>query len=615
MSKLDELIKELCPDGVEYKKIKDVYTRLRGTPITASKMKEIENPNGDIRIFAGGKNAINAFANDIPNLNVVDKPAVLVQSRGIIDFIYYERPFTFKNEMWAYTNEDKVSVKFLYYVLKNNALHFRELASGMGSLPQISLRVTEEFRVPVPPLEVQSEIVKILDNFTELTAELIAELTARKKQYEYYRNRLLTFDTASHIKKVKLGDVAKVTKLAGFEFTKYVTYVEKGHIIALRGLNVKNGNLDLCDVKYIDGSDLSKLERSKLHVGDMLFTYVGTIGQVALIDKEDTYYLAPNVALIRADKNVLLPEYMRFYFQSSLFWDTQIKRLLQSSSMKNIPMEKIRKFELLVPPIDVQRRLVHVLDNFDKVCNDLHIGLPAEIEARKKQYEFYRDSLLTFLEKGESILTDRQTELKYALIKLLQYVFGYVIFPISTVGKVLMCKRIFKEQTMPIGDVPFYKIGTFGGQADAYIDENLYHEYKNKYSFPLKGEILISCSGTIGRCIIYDGEPAYFQDSNIVWVSNDESIVLNKFLYYLYKTMSWNIVSGGTIGRLYKSDIEKTLIKVPPKDKQVKIVSILERFDTLCHDISSGLPAEIEARKKQYEYYRDKLLSFKEKKG
>lgn len=79
--------------------------------------------------------------------------------------------------------------------------------------------------------------------------------------------------------------------------------------------------------------------------------------------------------------------------------------------------------------------------------------------------------------------------------------------------------------------------------------------------------------------------------------------------------MSWNIVSGGTIGRLYKSDIEKTLIKVPPKDKQVKIVSILERFDSLCHDISSGLPAEIEARKKQYEYYRDKLLSFKEKKG
>lgn len=79
--------------------------------------------------------------------------------------------------------------------------------------------------------------------------------------------------------------------------------------------------------------------------------------------------------------------------------------------------------------------------------------------------------------------------------------------------------------------------------------------------------------------------------------------------------MSWNIVSGGTIGRLYKSDIEKTLIKVPPKDKQVKIVSILERFDTLCYDISFGLPAEIEARKKQYEYYRDKLLNFKEKKG
>lgn len=183
------------------------------------------------------------------------------------------------------------------------------------------------------------------------------------------------------------------------------------------------------------------------------------------------------------------------------------------------------------------------------------------------------------------------------------------------IGKVLMCKRIFKEQTEQTGDVPFYKIGTFGGQADAYISQELYQDYKSKYSFPREGEVLISCSGTIGRCIAYDGKPAYFQDSNIVWVSNDESIVLNKFLYYLYKTMSWNIVSGGTIGRLYKSDIEKTLIKVPPKDKQAKIVSILERFDTFCHDISSGLPAEIEARKKQYEYYRDKLLDFKEKKG
>lgn len=192
MTKLEELIQELCPDGVEFKPIKEVYQRLKGTPITAAKMKEIERADGDVRIFAGGKTVIDAYEEDIPKANITRVPAVLVQSRGVIDAVYYEKPFTFKNEMWAYTHENKTAVKYLYYVLKNNMEKFREAASGMGSLPQISLKVTEDFLIPVPPLPVQSEIVRILDNFTELTAEL----TARKKQYEFYRDKLLTFGDA-----------------------------------------------------------------------------------------------------------------------------------------------------------------------------------------------------------------------------------------------------------------------------------------------------------------------------------------------------------------------------------------------------------------------------------
>ena len=212
MSKIDELIAQLCPDGVEYKKIKDEYKRLKGTPITAGKMKEIDNPEGEIRIFAGGKTVINAREEDIPNANITRVPAVLVQSRGVIDFIFYEEPFTFKNEMWAYTHDDRISVKFLYYVLKNNAMHFRDAASGMGSLPQISLPVTEEFKVPVPPKEVQREIVHVLDEFTlltsELSAELTSELSARRKQYEYYRNELLSFD--NDVKTVPLEEIADI---------------------------------------------------------------------------------------------------------------------------------------------------------------------------------------------------------------------------------------------------------------------------------------------------------------------------------------------------------------------------------------------------------------------
>lgn len=129
MSRLDELIQELCPAGVELRKIKEVYTRLKGTPITAGKMKEIDNPNGDIKVFAGGKTVIKAFEEDIPRANIIRVPAVLVQSRGVIDAVYYEEPFTFKNEMWAYTADEKTSVKYLYYVLKNNIQQFRVAGS------------------------------------------------------------------------------------------------------------------------------------------------------------------------------------------------------------------------------------------------------------------------------------------------------------------------------------------------------------------------------------------------------------------------------------------------------------------------------------------------------
>ena len=151
-----------------------------------------------------------------------------------------------------------------------------------------------------------------------------------------------------------------------------------------------------------------------------------------------------------------------------------------------------------------------------------------------------------------------------------------------------------KAETAPNGDVPFYKIGTFGKKPDAYISREKFEEYRKAYSYPKKGDVLISAAGTIGRTVIYDGEDAYYQDSNIVWVDNDESIVLNRYLFYCYQLQPWAVSEGGTIA------------------KQKRIITILDRFNALCTDLSSGLPAEIEARKKQYEYYRNKLLSFDE---
>lgn len=149
---------------------------------------------------------------------------------------------------------------------------------------------------------------------------------------------------------------------------------------------------------------------------------------------------------------------------------------------------------------------------------------------------------------------------------------------LGDIGKPCMCKRVMKHQTTRYGEIPFYKIGTFGNTADAFISKKLFLEYRTKYSFPKKGDILISASGTIGRAVIYDGKPAYFQDSNIVWIDNDETLVKNDFLFYAYSNVKWN-TEYTTILRLYNDNFRNTLIPLPPLNEQSAIANILSDLD------------------------------------
>ncbi|MGL2687654.1 restriction endonuclease subunit S [Helicobacter pylori] len=149
---------------------------------------------------------------------------------------------------------------------------------------------------------------------------------------------------------------------------------------------------------------------------------------------------------------------------------------------------------------------------------------------------------------------------------------------LGDVGNPCMCKRVMKHQTTRYGEIPFYKIGTFGNTADAFISKKLFLEYKTKYSFPKKGDILISASGTIGRAVIYDGKPAYFQDSNIVWIDNDETLVKNDFLFYVYSHVKWN-TEHTTILRLYNDNFRNTLIPLPPLNEQIAIANVLSDVD------------------------------------
>ena len=386
------------------------------------------------------------------------------------------------------------------------------------------------------------------------------------------------------VKFIELGKVCEITKGRGLSKSDKST----GDIpIILYGeLYTTYGN-------YIDRivSSASEIAKKSLLIAknDLLLPVSSTtkeaqIGKASVYRVEDECYLGGDAIRLRHEQN---PGFLMYVINSTYF-EKQKMKCVSGTTINHLSPSKLSKIKIPIPPIEIQNEIVQILDNFAELTAEL----TAELSNRKKQYEYYRDLLLNF-DKNEE-----RERVKWLTI--------------GEIGDIKMCKRILKSETNLMSGIPFYKIGTFGGVANSYISEETYEEYKRKYSFPKKGDVLISAAGTIGRTVIYDGEPAYFQDSNIVWLEHDESLVLNKYLYYYYQLSPWQISTGGTIARLYNDNILKAKIAVPPIDKQKRIIYMLDNFSVLVSSISEGLPAEIEARKKQYAYYRDKLLSFKE---
>lgn len=241
----------------------------------------------------------------------------------------------------------------------------------------------------------------------------------------------------------------------------------------------------------------------------------------------------------------LLPLYAYYVF-CAIKWG----KYNEATGVPSLSKETINKIEVTIPSdLSEQRRIASILSSADKVI----------------------DSTQKLIAKYKSIKQGMMED-------LLKPKEGWKKVKLGEVGKISMCKRVFSFETSIEGEIPFYKIGTFGKTADAFITRQLFEEYKNKFSYPKVGDILISASGTIGRTVVYDGEPAYFQDSNIIWIDNDETIVLNQFLYYQYKIISWNL-EGSTIARLYNDNFNKIEIFVPDFSEQCRIASILSSID------------------------------------
>lgn len=315
-----------------------------------------------------------------------------------------------------------------------------------------------------------------------------------------------------------------------------VEFVELGEIADIvRGQRVTKAELQN-DGKYpvVSGGikPLGFLNKFNREANTITVAQYGTAGYINFIEEK---FWANDVCYCIFPKKEISNKFLLYCLMKNQEF---IYSLRTNAIPAHLPQKLLSEIKLPVPPMEVQREIVRILDSFTSVTEELMAKLTAELIARKKQYEFYRDFLLSFDELNKN---GGGCELKM----------------LGDIGEVRMCKRILKEQTSSNGEIPFYKIGTFGKEADAYISKELFDEYRSKYSYPKIGEVLISASGTIGRAVIFNGNDAYFQDSNIVWIENDEGQVLNRYLFYFYQIADWNIAEGGTIKRLYNDNLKK----------------------------------------------------------
>lgn len=390
MSKLKELIAELCPNGVEYKKFGECATIVRGAsprPIKNFITTESTGINwikiGDVK---QGDKYITSTAEKITK-DGARKSRFVKQGDFILsNSMSFGRPYILKidgciHDGWLAISDfsNKYLSDFLYHLLNSNSCQYemRKRASFGGAVQNLNADIVRELVLPVPPLPVQEEIVRILDSFTSLTAELQAELQARQKQYEYYRNQLLTFDVhGGGTSEVQWKTLEKIAEIGtgssntneGLETGLYPFFVRSQEPL-------RKNEYEYDETAIITAGD-------GVGVGKV-FHYV-----------EGKYALHQRAYRIHINVPDVLPRFFFHYMKSTFF--KYIQKTMFQSSVPSIRRPMLNTYPVPVPPLSVQEKIVEVLDNFDAICSDLNIGLPAEIEARQKQYEYYRDRLLSF---------------------------------------------------------------------------------------------------------------------------------------------------------------------------------------------------------------------------
>ena len=396
MSKLEELTAKLCPDGVEFKNVGDVCDVFTGGEAPEDSIRE-RNPRDEYiyPIYSNGigENALWGFSKSYR----IDKRAVTFSSIGTIGYPTLREPkFTpvIRLKVLIPKNEKSLNVGFLKYVLE-----MVEFEQQKSTVPNINANILKSINIPIPPLEVQREIVRILDKFTELISLLQRELDLRRKQYEFYRDQLLTFDdldlgVGGH-QLLTIDDVCVKISSGGTPKTSNRSFYN-GSIPWLRTQDIDFNEIYSTSMTITEDG-LNNSTAKMIPINCVIVAMYGATAAKVAVNK---IQLATNQACCNLQPDEKIVNYRYLYHW--LARNYQELKSLGEGSQNNINAQKIKSFEIPIPPIETQKKIVATLDRFDKLCNDLTSGIPAEIQARQKQYEFYRDKLLTFNHKGEN---------------------------------------------------------------------------------------------------------------------------------------------------------------------------------------------------------------------
>ena len=370
MSNLADLIKELCPDGVEYKPLGEVAELRRGQSITKKNITP-----GDIPVIAGGRKP----AYFTSSANRTGMTIVVAGSGAYAGFVsYWDQPIFVSDAFSVKVNEEILVPRFTYHWMCGKQKELYSLKSG-GGVPHVYPKDVAKFKCPIPPLEVQCEIVRILDQFTTLEAELEAELEARRAQYEYYRNQLLSYDALASrgpVEWVKLKDIVSMRAGSSITSKDIATVADSSHVYPCYGANGIRGYVSA----VTNRDNASIIGRQGALSGNISFA------EAPFFATEHAVVVTPKVKLV-----------LRWLYHTLIV--AELSKYVTKSAQPGLSVRRLEQVEVLFPSIEEQQRIADVLDRFDALVNDISSGLPAEIAARRAQYEYYRDRLLSFPEK------------------------------------------------------------------------------------------------------------------------------------------------------------------------------------------------------------------------